>query len=364
MSTSSLARRAAPLLLSTGLAIMLTGAAVADSLTLNRTPVSNAVALLSQRYGIQIVLKGNIHTARRVSLSIDNMSAPGARLQVVNALANAVGAAYRKIFVVSKGTGDAPPPPVPIDTNADVVFQNTRVPTADAIRAVAGTDDAIVQIAGDIDGAVTLSDTTLPASQAADEIARQSHTHWKAFYLVATPGSDPRLRGTVVGYTSNGQPIIQSPLRTYTRPAPPVIAAAPPNPPAGGANGQNAAEANGNTETADNGAANPNNPNAGSGNPANSAYGYPGYDYASGPYGMYAPYGYGYGPYAPGPPAYQAGNVLNVNPYYGAASPYGYGNPYGYGGAPYSYGGVTILPEFPYSGDYGYGGAPVIIGGY
>jgi len=347
------------------LALLFGSAALAEPLTFSGTPASDAIAQIDQKYGVQLVLRGNLNPSQAVSFS--EGSGPGARLVTINNLANALGADFQKVYVLSHAAGDVASS-VPVDTNADVVFPSATIPAAEAIQRVASVDNATVRLPANLTGNVTLSATTLSAADAAAEIARQTHTRWKAFYALTPRRQGRNLAGKVIDRTRGGSPILQEPYTTFQRPAPPETATAQ--------NGQNPQNGQG---TADNGQ------QANAGDQQGAATGQQGTGQngqtAAGQYnqalnGANNPYAYNYGPYAYNyspfgySPMYPVspGAAFTPDPYYvyqtGPAYDYGvpYMNTYGGfspGGFSFGNGAVNVLP--------GYGGPafspPIVVGG-
>ena len=175
------------------------GAAGAAPLVLTNVTAREAAARLGARYGIVIVLTEN--AARHVNVSVDDEDGTddaGARLQTVNALANALRLDFSKTIRVDRAALNAamdgntasvsPAPADPngaVDSASSIPFGATRLRTREAIALIAGVDGAFARIAGDIGGFVTLSKPTLTVSQAEKEIAKQTGTTWKAVYTLA-----------------------------------------------------------------------------------------------------------------------------------------------------------------------------------
>ena len=191
----------------------------AETLTFNNTPASNVVAEMSKRYGVSIVLRGNVNANTPVTLSVDDPDTPGGRLQAVSDLANALGLDFQKVYVVSKIDPGTTVPEVKVDSNAPVVFSSSKMAARDAIQTVAAVDSAMALISGAVDGDVTLPSGSMNAASAAALIAKQTQTVWKAYYGMYRRGQGPaRLNDTVVDRTSSGQPITELPLLTYRNP--------------------------------------------------------------------------------------------------------------------------------------------------
>ncbi len=320
-----------------GAGLSLTSAVRADTLTFTNTPVSNAVAQMSRRYGVSIVFRSVVNSSRPVTFSVDNADTPDGRVQAMNELANALDMDFQKVFVVSRIAPGTSVPEIKIDNDGLIVFPTTKVSAREAIKTIAGVDGALAQISGAVEGSVMFPSRRMTAAPAAATVAKQTGTVWRAYYGFFKRGEQPaRLKGDVVDRDINGNPITALPLVTFRNPvaAPATVAA--------GAGGS------------------PPTPNAGPGY-GFSPYGYPGYN----------PYGYDYGnPYGYGGFGYPTPNG-------GMAYP-GMDYTPGLGAAPVMPGmnapglfppgstvtsvpttNVGVLPDFPYMG-----GGPVAIGGY
>ncbi len=207
-----------------GLALLVSSGR-ADTLDLTNVSAKTAAAQMSKLYGISIIFKSPA-TGRRVTLSAENPDKPAGRIQAVNGLANSLGMDFQKVFVVSKIDPGTAVPEVALDTEAPVVFPALKTSARDAIKLVAGVDDAQAQISDSITGDVTFPTRQMTVAAAAALIAKQTGTVWKAYYGLFLPGQAPaHLQGTVVG--SNGdQPIVALPLITFrNRPVVPDVSA-------------------------------------------------------------------------------------------------------------------------------------------
>lgn len=214
-------------LASVGLAL-LASSVQADTLDLTNVSAKNAAAQMSKRYGISVVFRSPA-VGRMVTFSAEDPDKPAGRIQAVNGLANALGMDFQKVFVVSKADAGVAIPVVALDTDAPVVFPALKTPARDAIKLVAGVDDALTQIGDTVTGDVTFPTRQMTATAAAAVIAKQTGTVWKAYYGLFLPGQAPaHLKGTVVG-NNGGQPILSPPLITFrNRPALPAPPAATP----------------------------------------------------------------------------------------------------------------------------------------
>lgn len=353
---------ALPILVSLGSG--LSSVAHADSLDFEQAPVSNAVAKLDKTFGVSIVIDGASNPNTPVDVLVADLDRPGARLDAINQLANSLGLDFQKSYVISKVSDDTAIPDVRLDTTSHVVFADNTVDAAAAIQKIGLLDAAIVHFSDPVSGKVNLSDTDLQASDAADQIAKQTHTVWQAVYTL-TPRSQPAVeRGKIVDRTNEGQPIVQLPFSTYFSPAPKVLDTTPqqqttsvqvPSTVVAPATGQAPAA----TTSQPNAMALPNqtmpyaNPN-GYANPYANPYGYPyGNPYASA-------YGNPYGNSYVNPYANSYGNSYadpNGDAY---SNPYGdaYGNPY-YNGpvpgpTPFGNGAIVVAPSAvnPYSNGF------------
>src|SRR5580658_5420706 len=74
----------------------------ARDLVFDATPVTDAVAQIDRTFGANIVLNDRINVDGVVTFSIFDVEGDGARLEAVSSLANALGADYHKVFLVSK----------------------------------------------------------------------------------------------------------------------------------------------------------------------------------------------------------------------------------------------------------------------
>ncbi len=337
----------------------------ADPLTFSKTPLGNVVAQMKQSLGINISIKGAYNPNLPVTFTVDNTGLAAQRLQAVNNLANALGADFQKVYVVSPAKQGATSSQIAVDTDADVAFASTSLSAAQAIQTIAGADGAIAQISSGVTGNVNLSDRVLNTHQAAAEIARQTHTQWKVYYAIFKPGQAPKLQGQVVGQSNDGHPIIKIPLQTASS----GTSAA--HQQALDAAAQQAADQQANANTNNDGTSTGDN-SANSNNAYNNGDGYNSNGYSNDPYAYpgYSNDPYGYGGFNQ---QIQPGLFVNTNPFatfsFGpdtgsAGSPYpfsgGFGGNY-FSGSTYGNNGVTILPSFPYMGGYG---GPVVIGGY
>ena len=201
-----------------GAAALMAGLAVmahAGPLVLNNVPVARAASQLSAQYGVTVSLQK--YSGRRVRFTIEDPDAPGVRLQAVNALANAAGLEFTKVYVIGKAVnGHAVPPQV--DTEGVMPQGPKTLSARDAIAMVAGVDDATTQIAGDVGGAVTLSGAPLSVRRAAEEIAQQTGTAWQTRYVLTPRAQASTWGGTVVGHADGGAPIIQLAYVYYVDP--------------------------------------------------------------------------------------------------------------------------------------------------
>ena len=286
-----------------------------QNLSFAYTPVSDVVAQFHRTFGGNMVIKPGLSTDRLVSFSVDNIHEPGAAIETVQDLANALGADWQKTFLISRATSDDESSTPLIDSDAPVVLKSTEMPARDAIELVASVDGATTQFYSTVSGTVHFSSTSLTAPQAAREIANQTHTKWKALYVLAPRlGRSVPLGAKIIGRTAGGRPILELPSTTFRTPPPePVVTA--PNTTASAPDTSGSAIAGDNAPGAQSVPMQPAYP-YGYMNPyAYTPYGYPGYGYPaygypSNPYG-YAP-GYGYNPYGYSPGF--VGNGLEVLP--------------------------------------------------
>lgn len=334
--------------------------AQAAPLVINGESMAQAAAELSAKYDVNIVYKGDFGPPKDVTFTVDDADSPGGRLQAINALANAVGADFTKTYVVSKVTEGETAPTAQIDSRTLMTFPSKTMPVQDAISLIASTDSASAQIVGTLNDTVTFSDQSLTASQAADEVAKQTNTRWKTFYALVPRGNGRVTGGKIIGRTSGGQAITELPFVYYTHPK----SAAQLQQEAEAAQQQSNQEAAAQQQQdlaaqqqqqqmmAQNGMAQNGMAQNGTANGAMMQNGYNGYGYGNNGYG-YGNNGYGY----------------SNNGYGNGYGGYGnsYGNGYGgYGNGGYNnggnYGNGLILQPGAGNG-YGYGNGPIIFGG-
>jgi len=275
-----------------------------QSLDVVSAPVSDVVSQFHRIFGGNIVIKPGLSVNRAVSFTVNNIHEPGAAVETVQDLANALGADWQKTFVISRATDDSAPKPL-IDTNAPADLRSADMLAEDAINLVASLDGATAQFYSPVSGTVHFSSTDLTAPEAAKEVADQTHTVWKTYYALVPRGrGSVPLGAKVIGRTASGRPILEMPTVTFRTP-PPDKTPAP------------------ETQTA--------------ANPANA------------------------------PVATQPYTGPAMNPYYGNPSQYGYLPYYGNGFTAYpnnyvpGFGatGLTVFPQTPY-----YGGPPIVFGSH
>lgn len=181
------------------------GAVGAASLVLTNVSAAEAATRLGSNYHIDIVLTANAR--RHVNVALEDADDMRARLQTINALANALHLDFTKTLVVRRATlessGGGDPDSEAVDSSVSIPFGRTSLPAREAITLIAGVDAAFAHIAGDVTGTVTLSRPTLSVTQAEAEVAKQTGTTWRAVYVLA-----PR---SLVGWV--GSPLIVFPNR-------------------------------------------------------------------------------------------------------------------------------------------------------
>jgi hypothetical protein len=316
------------------------GRAAPKALDFESAPVTDVVAQIDKAFGANITIKPGVNADGLVTFTVPNVDNVGARLEAINDLANALNADYTKVFVIRNATdGESTTPPAVDAVEAPVVFGNTTVSAADAIRTIAAVDDASVQFYSPVSGSITVADTQMTAREAAREVARQTHTVWKAYYVIAPrkPGSARRDDGEkVIGYTAGGQPITELPISTFRgaqTPEPEPEAAPATTPQTDNSTADKSAKDKGTADT-----------NAGTAAQPQYPYPYGYYPYPAYPaYPGYPGYGYGYYPAYGGPPVY-LGSGMGVTGYGSNYNPYGGWGTGGYGMTP---GGATVLGASP-----------------
>jgi hypothetical protein len=335
-----ISRRVAGVLAIAGTAVFAASThASAKALTFDSSPVADAVARIDRTLDAQITIKPGVDEDALVSFTVPDIGLPGARLEAINDLANALKADYTKELVISNATADGLISDPPIDSvEAPVVIAGGTGDAADVIRTIAGIDNASVKFYSAVHGTVSLSDKQMTAADAALEVAKQTRTIWKAVYII-TPQASPRpgavLSGTVIGYTTGGQPITELPGETFRAAVTPKDEDEKPD------TSKTASTKTDATTPQDQAAQQP--PSQYPYGYYPDAYGYGNYGYGNYGYGGYPGDGYGYGQ---GSTVIGAGGgISTTGPSY---SPYG-----GYGYSPFS--GGSGYGYSPYGGSMGNG---------
>jgi len=191
-----------------------------QSLDVTSAPVADVVSQFHRIFGGNIVIKPGLSTNRAVSFTVNNVKEPGAAVETVQDLANALGADWQKTFVISRASDDSAAKPL-IDSNAPVNLKSTDMSAEDAINLVANLDGATAQFYSPVSGSVRFSSTDLTAQEAAKEVADQTHTIWKAYYALVPRGrSGVPLGAKVIGRTASGRPILEMPTVSFRTPPP------------------------------------------------------------------------------------------------------------------------------------------------
>jgi hypothetical protein len=209
---------ALPLILSCGAG--LSSPARADSLNIQQTPVTNAIAELDHSFGVTVVVKGTVDPETPVSVSLDDTSAPGAALDAINQLSNDIGATFQKSYVISRLPSSEPVPSVHVDSTTEIYFGDNSVDAEGAIQRIAHLDAADISYVDPVSGTIFLSDTDFTLPDAANEVARLTHTRWQAVYTLTLGSESNPTQGKVVDRTNEGQPIVQLPYSEYDAPLP------------------------------------------------------------------------------------------------------------------------------------------------
>ena len=184
----------------------------ADPLDFKAVPVSEVVSRIDKVFNITLDVKRGIDQSRPITFSVSNPQGKSSLLLAVNSLATAINADYRKEFIISP-TADGAPTAAPVIDASDssVVFDNETQNAAKAIAIVADLDDASVRITSPLQGDVTFSQRKLSLQEAVEQISSQTHTDWNVAYVLTPHTSRTSTAGRVVGYTGEGQPIIEMP---------------------------------------------------------------------------------------------------------------------------------------------------------
>jgi hypothetical protein len=185
------------------------GSAFATGLTINSVPASTAVSRVGQAFGTNVSLGLGLNPNQRVSFNIPDTSVVGGRLTAVDYLAHQLNATPRTVLIVDKSNGTAWKAPAALDTTANVHFTSRAMPATAVLHQLAYVDNADLVLNTPVRGYVTLSDTILPANQAAEEVAAQTHTTFSVSYRLTsrTRPVTTATGSTIIGFTPGGQPI-------------------------------------------------------------------------------------------------------------------------------------------------------------
>jgi len=201
---------------------------LAKALTFESSPVTDAVAQINRTFNAHVVIRPGVNSDSLVSFTVPNITEPGARLEAINDLANALKADYTKSFVISSVTSDDPiPDPILDAPDAPIYLSDKTTDAADVIKTIASIDDATVQFYSPVHGSVSIPNKQMTASDAAREVARQTHTLWKVVYVIAPrTGSALHADGAkIIGYTASGSPITELATETFRPSVDPEAAA-------------------------------------------------------------------------------------------------------------------------------------------
>jgi hypothetical protein len=181
-------------------------AAYQSGMTFTRAPADVVVSTVDHRYGSNIVLGQGIDRDVRLTMTVPNQSDFDGRLSLVNYLAHALDADYRRVVTVRfVALGHAVPPPQ-VDNDATVGFASQRMPVRTAIRVIASAQGAKVTMPN-LRGAVHFSDRQLLVREAARELTQQTGTVWVLSYVLVPRTPELASAGRTIGYTAAGRPI-------------------------------------------------------------------------------------------------------------------------------------------------------------
>lgn len=152
------------------------GSTQASALSLSRTPASTAAARIAQAYGTNVALGPGLDYNRRVSFRVLDQSDLGGRTSAISYLAHQLDADRHTLLVVNPSNGNAWRAPQALDTAITLNFDSRTVPAREVLQRIAYVDNAGVEINAPISGDVVLPSTAVPATQAAYELAMQTHT--------------------------------------------------------------------------------------------------------------------------------------------------------------------------------------------
>jgi len=182
----------------------------AASLDLQNMPASDAAGQLEKAFNVQIDIKPGIDLHRQVTLHVPDTGAKDALLNSINSFATAIGADFRKEFIITPALGNQSPQLPSIDElDAHITFDDESQMLSKSINAVALVDDASVKVSTPLQPYVTFTSRRLSIKDAILQLEGQTHTQWNVGYLITPHTGLNSSPGRVVGYTSVGRPIIE-----------------------------------------------------------------------------------------------------------------------------------------------------------
>ena len=189
--------------------LSITGPALAAEFSVNRMPASTAAARVGQAFDANIYIAPGLNRQKPVTFNLPDNSIVGARTSAVTYLAHQLDASKQTILIVGKSNGTAWRAPAALDTTASVVFTSRQLPASAVLHQIAYVDNALIELDTPLSGLVTLSSLSMPVTQAAEELAVQTHTSLDVAYqlLPRSNALASNTPGTVIGYTKNGMAI-------------------------------------------------------------------------------------------------------------------------------------------------------------
>jgi hypothetical protein len=162
--------------------LYLYGPTTASALTINRMTASTAAATIGQTYDTHVALGPGLDFGRHVSFNVLDPSDLGGRTSAISYLAHQLDANRHAVLIVGKSNGNAWRAPLALDTAINVSFGARTLPAKEVLERIAYVDNARIELNTPITGDVTLPSTTVPATQAAYEVAMQTHTTLNVYY--------------------------------------------------------------------------------------------------------------------------------------------------------------------------------------
>jgi len=181
-----------------------------NSLQFRRVPSQSAISQIEAKYNTSITVGPGVDTDKLVSFSVPDTPTPTATRIAMWHLAHGLNAQVQPVIYIHHAPANLVRTGAAITTDKRVTFVHRRVSAQQAIWTIAVADGATVSSNKPTPGYVVLSALSLPASTAALEVQRQTHTAWTLQYRIVARQQQASPAERIIDYTAEGQPITES----------------------------------------------------------------------------------------------------------------------------------------------------------